>query len=168
MLERIKNHIREFWFSYLLSSLAIYFITIRGSYTFLDFIDLLIHEPGHLIFSLFGEFIQFFGGTLMQIILPLSMAIIFFIRGNKYWTQVFLFWLGHNFINISVYVDDANKMKLRIIGGAHDWNWILNRIGFIEYAEEIALVFVGMAIVSFLFMFFIPYFMREYNKLDLV
>lgn len=167
MLEKIKNHIYQFWFSYLLSTLAIYFFSIRGSYTFLDFIDLLIHEPGHLIFSLFGRFLQFLGGTMMQIILPLSMAIVFFIKGSKYWTQIFLFWLGHNFLNISVYVDDANKMRLHIVGGAHDWNWILNRLGLIEYAEGIAMVFVGMAIVSFIFMFFIPYFLRNYDEIDL-
>ena len=31
---------------------------------FLDNVDLPIHETGHLVFSPFGEFMQFAGGTL--------------------------------------------------------------------------------------------------------
>lgn len=157
----LKTHFKNYWLGYILFAAGIYFVSIRGTYTFLDFIDLLIHEPGHLIFGLFGEFIQFLGGTLMQILLPLSMAIISFIKGWKYTTQLFLFWLGHNFINISVYVDDANKMKLHIIGGIHDWNWMLNKIGLIDYAEEIGLFFVGLSIITFIVMFFVPYFFIE-------
>lgn len=169
MLETLKAHIKNYWLSYILSFAAIYFLLNRGYYTFLDLIDLFIHEPGHLLFGVFGEFVQFLGGTLMQIILPLGMAIVFFRMGKKYLSQIFLFWLGHNFINISVYVDDANKMKLKIIGGAHDWNWILNRIDLVEYAAEIGYAFVGLAILSFLFMFFIPYFFRsyDYQEIDL-
>jgi len=164
VIETIKLHIKSYWLSYILSFAGIYFLINRGSYTFLDLIDLFIHEPGHLIFGLFGEFVQFLGGTLMQIILPLGIAIAFLYKGQKYLSQIFFFWLGHNFINISVYVDDANKMKLRIIGGAHDWNWILNKIGLIEYAEEIGYVFVGFAVLSFIAMFFIPYFLRDYEN----
>lgn len=168
MIDKLKDHFKEFWFSYLLFAFGIYFITIRGNYTFLDFIDLLIHEPGHLFFGIFGQFIQFLGGTLMQILLPLIIAILFFHKRQKYWTQIFLFWLGHNFINISVYVDDANKMKLHIIGGAHDWNWILNKLGLIEYSEEIGIFFVVIAIITFLIMFFIPYFLRDYEEINLI
>lgn len=163
VIEYFKKHIKEFWLSYVLLILAIYFLSIRGTYTFLDLIDLLIHEPGHLLFGLFGEFFQFLGGTLMQILLPLFVALVAFFRGWKYMAQIFLFWLGHNFINISVYVDDANKMKLNIIGGSHDWNWILNRIDLIEYSEELGLMFVGFSIVSFIIMFIIPVWLRNYD-----
>lgn len=162
MNEIFKTHIKNYWFSYLLSVAALYFLLNRGAYTFLDLIDLFIHEPGHLLFGLFGEFIQFLGGTLMQILLPLGIAIAFLFKGNRYLSQIFFFWLGHNFINISVYVDDANKMKLKIIGGAHDWNWILNKVGLIEYCEEMGYAFIGLAILSFVFMFFVPYFLSSF------
>lgn len=159
----IKNHFTSYWLSYLLSLAAIYFLVNRGTYTFLDLIDLLIHEPGHLIFGFFGDYIQFLGGTLLQIILPLSITIYSLIKGYKYFAQLFLFWLGHNFINISVYVDDANKMKLKIIGGIHDWNWLLNKMNLIDYAEEIGYLFVTLSIITFIIMFFVPYFKREYS-----
>lgn len=102
----------------------------------------------------------------MQIILPLIMATLFFIKRKRYWTQIFLFWLGHNFLNISVYVDDANKMKLHIIGGSHDWNWILNRLDLIDYAEKIGLIFVGFAIISYIIMFLIPYLIKDFSEID--
>lgn len=160
-MDILKEHLRNYWLGLILFIAGVYFVSIRGTYTFLDLIDLLIHEPGHLIFGLFGEFVKFLGGTLMQILLPLLMVVVSFIKGWKYTTQLFLFWLGHNFINISVYVDDANKMKLHIIGGMHDWNWMLNKIGLIDYAEELGLVFVGLSVLTFIIMFFIPYFFIE-------
>lgn len=167
LIEKIKDHLFNFWLSYLLSAAAIYFLLNRGTYTFLDFIDLLIHEPGHLIFGIFGDFMQFLGGTLMQIILPLSIALYSLYKGYKYFSQIFFFWLGHNFINISVYADDANKMKLHLIGGIHDWNWLLGRMNMINYAKEVGYFFVGLSIVSFLVMFFIPYFLKEdYQTID--
>jgi hypothetical protein len=54
-------------------------------------------------------------------------------------------------------------MKLNIIGGSHDWNWILNRIDLIEYSEELGLMFVGFSIVSFIIMFIIPVWLRNYD-----
>lgn len=164
MPKSLTEHIRHYWLGYILLAAAIYFLLNRGVYTFLDLINLFIHETGHLVFSLFGEFVHFLGGTLMQILLPLFVSVAFFLRAQKYLTQIFLFWLGHNFINISVYVDDANKMKLKIIGGIHDWNWILNKIDLIDYAEEIGYVFIGLSIFSFILMFFIPYFLRHYES----
>lgn len=165
--EKLKELIIDYWLSYLLSFAAIYFLTNRGSYTFLDFVDLLIHEPGHLIFGIFGDFVQFLGGSLMQIILPLSIGVYSLYKGYKYFAQLFFFWLGHNLINISVYADDANKMKLHLIGGIHDWNWLLGRMKMIDYAEEVGYLFVGFSIISFIIMFFIPYFSKRYiNSID--
>lgn len=155
------THIETYWLSYLLGFAGIYFVLIRGQYTLLDLIDLFIHEAGHFFFSIFGDFIQALGGTLMQIILPLVSAFVFYIKGRKLLTQIFLFWLGHNFINISVYIADANKMKLKIIGGSHDWNYILNKVGLIEYSEQLGHIFTGLAILTFIVMFFIPYFIHE-------
>ena len=157
----LLSHVEKHWLSYLLGFAGIYFISIRGQYTLLDLLDLFLHEAGHFFFSIFGQFIHSLGGTLMQILLPLICAFIFFINGRKYMTQIFLFWLGHNFINISVYVDDANKMKLKIIGGSHDWNWILNQLDLIEYSTEIGYGFLALSILAFLTMFFVPYFIHD-------
>jgi hypothetical protein len=39
------------------------------TYRFLDRVDLVFHEAGHLIFGFFGEFIGILGGSLMQVLI---------------------------------------------------------------------------------------------------
>jgi len=39
-------------------------------YRFLDRVDLVFHEAGHVIFGFFGEFIGLLGGSLMQVLIP--------------------------------------------------------------------------------------------------
>jgi hypothetical protein len=39
-------------------------------YGLIDSVDLPIHEAGHPLFSIFGEFIGYAGGTLMQLLVP--------------------------------------------------------------------------------------------------
>lgn len=46
-------------------------------------------------------------------------------------------------------------MKLKLIGGIHDWNWILGKLGMIDFAKELSLVFIGSAFLSFGVMFLI-------------
>jgi len=145
-----------YWGSYLLGIASIYFILSRGNYTILDWLHLFIHEPGHFLFAIFGGFIGMLGGTLMQTLLPLACAILFYRWKKIFSVQLCLFWLAHSLINVSVYVDDADKMKLRIIGKIHDWNWILGKLNVTEYATEIGYFVFGMAISIFIFMILAP------------
>jgi hypothetical protein len=93
----------------------------------LDTIDLFIHEAGHLFFRIFGQFIYVLGGSLFQILLPLSLLVVVW-RQNV--TQIWYpgFWLGENMVNVSVYIQDAPDRKLKLIasGLIHDWYWLLN------------------------------------------
>ncbi|MCX8010894.1 MAG: hypothetical protein N3A61_07065 [Ignavibacteria bacterium] len=160
MKERIKEHFSIYWFSYLLIPLSLYFIFSRGNYTILDLVDLFIHEGGHGIFRIFGQFIYMLGGTLMQIILPAFCAIMFIIWQKKIMAQASTFWLAQNFVNISVYAADAGKMKLKILGQIHDWQWILSRLDLVEYADEIGLTFYVVGIIVFLISLLIPRFLQ--------
>lgn len=159
MIDKIKFHLSKYWSSYILGLLSLYFIFNRGEYTILDWFHLFIHEPGHFLFAIFGRFLGMLGGTLMQILLPLVCAILFFRWKKKFSVQLCLFWLAHSLINVSVYIDDADKMKLRIIGKIHDWNWILGKMDITEHASEIGYFVFGLAIVTFLLMVLVPRFM---------
>jgi len=161
VLNLIKNHISKFWSSYVLGLLSLYFIFNRGDYTILDWVHLFIHEPGHFLFAIFGRFFGMLGGTLMQLLLPLICAILFFRWKKIIRTQLCFFWLGHSLINVSVYVDDADKMILRIIGKIHDWNWILGKLDITEYATECGFFVFGTAIFTFIIMTFIPMFIKR-------
>jgi hypothetical protein len=105
----------------------------------IDTIDLFIHETGHLIFSIFGRFIGFLGGSLLQVIIPIATIIVF---ARSTWRSVpfTLYWMGQSIVNVSIYIGDAPYLKLHLISKAaiHDWRWLLNYTGLMEYAEDIA------------------------------
>jgi hypothetical protein len=63
--------------------LAVYFLWIAydpmlGS--FLDMVDLPIHETGHLLFRPFGEFMMVAGGSLFQEIVPAVFVGYFYLQ----------------------------------------------------------------------------------------
>src|SRR5690349_17661162 len=87
--------------------LALYAIPLMRhpeSGSFLDGIDLAIHETGHLVFGPFGEVIGFAGGTLFQLIVPATFVLYFAKRGDQHAATVALWWIAQNLWNISVYV----------------------------------------------------------------
>ena len=54
---------------------ALYFLwCVYDPFTWrlLDGVDFLIHEAGHPIFGIFGEFIGVAGGSLLQVLVPLA------------------------------------------------------------------------------------------------
>ena len=69
-----KSQIMRWIPSIIILPIAVYYCLNRGNYGLLDNVDLVIHEAGHIFFSIFGKFIYTLGGTLMQIILPSSSA----------------------------------------------------------------------------------------------
>jgi hypothetical protein len=122
--------------------LTIYFLWVaydpmQGS--FLDMVDLPIHETGHLIFGIFGEFVGMAGGTLFQIILPAVFVGYFWWNEKHFSAAVVLFWVGQSIINVYIYAQDAVTMQLPLVGGGiHDWNWMLTRLGLLDSTKLIA------------------------------
>jgi hypothetical protein len=115
----------------------------------IDNIDLPIHETGHLVFRPFGEFMQFLGGTLFQIIMPASFVVYFARRRDHHAASVALWWVGQNLWNVSVYVRDARAQELPLVGGGdHDWAYLLGRLGWLQRDQVIAhdVWFVGAVI----------------------
>ena len=105
-------------------------------YRFLDGVDLIFHEAGHVVFGIFGGFIGILGGTLGQLIVPSGMSIYFALKREFYSASIGLFWLGQSLFNVSVYMKDARTMELPLIGGEdviHDWNYILSNLGLLRY-----------------------------------
>lgn len=141
----------RFLFLLILSYLTIYLITDyqtprgRSDLPFLifviDTVNLFIHEGGHGIFQIFGGFIGILGGSLMQILLPVA-AIIVNLKSAPNILLLSFYWLGHNLINISIYIGDAPYRSLRLISkhAIHDWGWICDKLEITHLAEGIAAV----------------------------
>ena len=110
------------------------------TYRFLDRVDVVFHEAGHLIFGLFGEFIGILGGSLMQVLIP-AIVTGYFILYNQRWSgMVTLFWVGQSLFNVSVYVKDARAQALPLLGGedvTHDWNWLLGRLHLLRWDQTL-------------------------------
>ncbi len=157
-------HLKEWTASLLLFlPVCLYFALHRGDYTLLDNADLIIHEAGHFFFTLLGPFLRISGGTLMQIILPAILVWHFYRHDYRFGTQVSLFWLGHNFINISVYAADARARLLPLLGGdraGHDWWNMLGMLGLLDYDQFVGVFFYGLALLAFVALLALPRYMQ--------
>ncbi len=130
--------------------------TSSGWTPFIEGINLLFHEAGHPIFSIFGwESLTILGGTLMQLLVPFAICLGFLFKRQLLGTALCGQWIGQNLLNIAPYIADARAQELPLVGGGeHDWAALLSRWGMIErdtiLASRIAflgwiLMFAGIA-----------------------
>ena len=100
-----------------------------------DNIDLPIHETGHLVFAPFGEFIQFLGGTLFQLIMPGAFLCYFLRRKDVHAASAALWWIAQEFLeHLRLRLKDA-----RARGGCRSsaeastsWAYLLGRLGWLS------------------------------------
>ncbi|MFH1422533.1 MAG: hypothetical protein ABIH42_07475 [Planctomycetota bacterium] len=123
------------------------------------YLNLGIHELGHFVFALFGEFIGILGGSLLQCLVPV-ISVYMFWRMHDYFGITFCFgWLSTNFFYVATYVADARAMALPLVspGGGyviHDWNYLLSRLGILDMDTTLAFLLRFAAVVS-MFIFYI-------------
>lgn len=100
----------------------------------LDGFTLFVHEAGHPLFGIFGEFMGFAGGTLMQLIVPAAFIVSFLRQGQPFSSALMWFWLGNSLLYCSVYSGDAQAQALPLFGAGdriHDWNYMLGTTGLL-------------------------------------
>jgi hypothetical protein len=129
-------------FALLASAYFFYYAQSTGEWHFLDNVNLIIHEAGHVVFSPFGQFIYILGGSLFQTLVPIVFSVYFFVWRRDYYSgSLLLFWVGQNLINVSVYAGDAVVMQLPLLGGdssTHDWHAILSMLNALQYTHAVA------------------------------
>lgn len=114
------------------------------------------HEVGHFICAPFGEFLMVAGGSIWQVLFWLLLAIYALaIRRRLIQALLLLMVVGHSFINLSVYISDAQERELPLLFGlgpeAHDWGNLLEWTGLLGHDDLIAAlsVIIGGGIVLF-------------------
>ena len=120
----------------------------------IDGVNLIIHEAGHLFFRPFGEFMMIAGGSLLQVIVPLTFAGYFYFSGKQFSAALVLFWLGESLLNVSVYAADSVLMQLPLLGGGdtiHDWNYMLNELGLLWHTGKIAFAIRTLGTLTIVF-----------------
>lgn len=149
--------------------LSIYFLWIawdpmQGS--FLDNVDLPIHEFGHLLFRILGEFIGIAGGSIFQVIFPAVFVGYFVWQRSFYSAAIVSLWVGQSILNVWVYAADAVVMQLVLTSGStgaegsfHDWNYMLTHFGLLGSTKTVAGIirFIGTSTIIIASVFSVYY-----------
>lgn len=92
----------------------------------LGLVDLGFHELGHLVTYPFPDVVTASMGSITQVAVPLGLAAYFAVlRGDLVGGGVCLAWAGTAARDAAVYVADAPYERLELIGGEHDWAFVL-------------------------------------------
>jgi hypothetical protein len=116
----------------------LYAFTRKSGFLFIDIVFVPIHEGGHLLFSYFGETLHILGGTLLQLLVPLAIAVYFCFQRHLAGTAFAAFFFFENFLNVGTYMADARAIALDYVtvgeGEAeHDWTTMFIKLGLLEH-----------------------------------
>ncbi len=120
---------------------SLYYFASLPAWHFIDNVNLIIHEAGHVVFLPFGHFISVAGGSLLQIVMPALFVWYFFRTQQMYSALLISFWVAINFFSVALYASDAQLMQLPLLGGdssGHDWNYILSTLGLLNQTKIIS------------------------------
>lgn len=125
-----------------------------------DRVDFFIHEFGHIFFSFFwNEFLTIAGWTLLQLIIPILLLIMFFRQKDYFAIALSFGWIWTNFFYIAMYSSDAIKLNLPLVNMwfwseiVHDWNYMFHELWVILYTDLISDIFYYTAVTFFIICF---------------
>jgi hypothetical protein len=127
-----------------------------------DLVFIPIHEGGHLLFRMFGEWIAVAGGTFLQLFVPAALAASFALRRQVPGTAFCAFFFFEQFLPTATYMADARAQELPLltVGDSedviHDWFYLFSHAGVLEHDTQIAALvrfagWAGMFAVAFWF-----------------
>jgi hypothetical protein len=114
----------------------------------LHLVDLGLHELGHLLTYVFPDLVTALAGSVFQILVPAGVAVVFWLGvKDRMAAGLCLAWAGSSAQQVAVYVADAPYQRLPLIGGEHDWAFILGRLGLLDRAEGVATAVRGLGLI---------------------
>lgn len=143
-----------------MAALVLFYFFRPETYLLLDYVNLIFHEAGHLLFGSFGELLMFLGGSIMQVLVPLVCAGVFAYQKDLYASGLTLLWATQSLINVSVYIRDASSRSLPLITDdpdTHDWWNILLILNRLQQDDAIANVAVFWAFLLYLFALYVSF-----------
>jgi hypothetical protein len=115
----------------------------------LGWVDLGFHELGHMLAIPLGTVVHFLAGSGTQMAVPLGLAVYFWVRQRDHMSAgLMMAWAAAAWQDVSVYIADAPFERLQLIGGDHDWAFLLHRWDALDQASGIASMvkFTGLMI----------------------
>ncbi len=126
------------------ATFLVYAFTNRSGYLIIDYVFVPIHEGGHLLFSYFGHTLMVAGGTLLQLGVPVMLAVYFTFQRQATGTAFCSFFFFENFQNVATYMADARAQELPLLTVGdpefveHDWFSMFSQWGVLQYDTKIA------------------------------
>lgn len=118
---------------------------------FMQNVNLIFHEAGHIFLMFFGKFFATLGGTIFELGVPLIVTCSFLVRRAWFSVGFSLWWLSTALMSVSVYASDARERALPLITNdpsTHDWFNLLADADMLRYDDTIGSIFYVCAIVS--------------------
>jgi hypothetical protein len=131
------------WLIFYLAFLA-YAFSAHGGFLFIDSANLVVHEGGHNLFGWFGATLGLWGGTLLQWLVPLLLAIYFFTQRQIAGFVFCLFFFFENWLYTATYMADARAQVLPLVTTGdpdfveHDFYAIFSGLGVLNHDTQIA------------------------------
>jgi len=122
----------------------LYALRNRSGFLLIDYVNLPVHEGGHLLFGWFGQTLGVLGGTLLQLLVPAALTVYFVSQRQPSGTAFCAFFFFENLLNISTYMADARAQQLALVtvgdgeDAIHDWCFVFSKLGVLEHDVEIA------------------------------
>ncbi len=117
----------------------------RSGFLFIDNVNLVVHEGGHLLFGWLGRTLGLWGGTLLQWLVPALLAAYFFAQRQTAAYGFCLFFFFENFLYSATYMADARAQVLDLVSvgesdSPHDWFNIFSSLGLLQHDTQIAAI----------------------------
>jgi len=126
------------------------FSSTTGPLRFIHGIDLVTHEAGHTFALFLPRFLYVLAGSALQVMLPAVCAWTFLHQRQLGSFAVALFWTGESVTDVAIYMADAKKRALPLLGGdptGHDWNYLLGQLGLLNWGQALGRLTFGLGIV---------------------
>jgi hypothetical protein len=128
------------------ATFVLYAFEQHGDFLFIDFVNLIVHEGGHLLFGWLGPTLGLWGGTVLQWLVPALLAAYFLTERQTSAFAFCLFFFFENWLYTATYMADARAMVLPLVTvgdpdfAEHDWHTIFSSLGVLPYDTSIAAV----------------------------
>jgi hypothetical protein len=145
--------------AFLVTGLLAWLTYSREGWTpYLSNVDLGVHELGHMLTFWAPDLLVQGAGSFLQVAVPLCFGAYFWLRHERLAVVLMLAWAAESLDNVSVYIYDATRMALTLLGddgsgAGHDWHNILGRLGLLDHTDGIAYAVRGLSIVLFVVAF---------------
>jgi len=118
-------------------------------------LNLGIHELGHIVFTFCGRFIMMAGGSILQCLVPIISIFMFYRQRDFFAITISFGWLSTNLFYVATYIADSRSMSLPLVSPfgsepVHDWNYLLGKMGMLNYDATIASLVRFAAVISML------------------